>query len=225
MMIGAYELNQIYTGDCRELCRAIPDQSVKLAFADPPYWVNFKYGSGKTDEQMDRIDPAWLVQEMMRIAQVTIVTPGIVNTFDYPKPAWIYGWFKPGSTRRSMILNGFNTWEPALIYGKPQQRVYQDSSYLPTVSNLNDKSANFHGCPKPVSLMAELIEKFTSPGEIIFDPMIGSGTTAIAAKQHGRIWLGFEIDPATAEQARRRVANTQPPLIVMDAPEQMELSL
>jgi DNA modification methylase len=51
---------------------------------------------------------------------------------------------------------------------------------------------------------------------------MGSGTTAVAAYLTGRNWIGFEIDPAVAEQARYRVANTQPPLF-MPQPEQAGL--
>jgi DNA modification methylase len=220
--LGPYELNQIYTGDARVLAKEIPDKAAKLCFCDPPYWVGYRYGNGKTDEQMEYIDPAWLVEQSRRLASVALITPGIINAFDYPKPDWIYGWFKPGSTRRSMVLNGFNTWEPILVYGQPSKRVYQDSSYLPTVSNLNDKGANFHGCPKPLNLMIELIERFTAIGDIVIDLVVGSGTTAIACKMLGRNYLAFEIDPATADKARQRVAMTQPPLFVVQ-PEQLPL--
>lgn len=220
-MIGPYELNQIVTGDCRELAKVIPDSSFTLGFCDPPYWVNFEYGNGQNDAQMDYIDPTWLVTELRRIAQVVLITPGIINTYNYPRPDWIYGWFKPGSTRRSMTLNGFNTWEPILTYGQPPKRVYQDSSYLPSVSNLNGKDANFHGCPKPLNLMMELIERFTDVGDSVIDLCVGSGTTALACKKLGRNYLAFEVDPATADKARQRVAMTQPPLFTLSAPEQL----
>lgn len=216
--------NAIVTGDARELASRIPGESVDLVFADPPYYVGFTYGTGVNDRSMTPVEPAWIVEQALRIAPVALITPGIVNVYDYPRPAWIYGWFKPGSTRRSMVLRGFNTWEPVLVYGQPAKRVYQDSSYLPSVSNLNGKDASFHGCPKPLSLMLELIERFTSPGDVVCDFFLGSGTTAIAARKLGRQYIGFEIDPATAERARERVQNTQPPLFVPE-PEQMEMAV
>ena len=202
----------VYQGDARELARAIPDGSIDLAFTDPPYGVGFKYESGISDDSMDWGSPGWLVAESLRVAQVCLITPGIINMWSYPRPGWIMGWFKPGSTGRSMVLNGFNTWEPILVYGKPKRRVYQDSYYLPSVSNLGSKSANFHGCPKPVGLMLRLIEHFTSPGDIVLDLMVGSGTTAIAAKMLGRKWLTFEISPRTVILTRERIRLTQPPL-------------
>jgi hypothetical protein len=218
--------NGIYTGDARELAKAIPDASIDVAFCDPPYFVGFRYGSGQMDSEMRQIVPHFLVDEMARVASVVLITPGIVNLFHYPPPDWVYGWFKPGSTRRSMVLNGFNTWEPVLVYGRPKNRVYQDSSYLPSASNLNDKSANFHGCPKPINLLVELVEKFAPAHAVVLDPMVGSGTTAIACKMLGRRYLAFEIDPGVAQMARERVRNTQLPLFVPEPQQQsMELAL
>ena len=211
------ESQGIYTGDVRDLLPQVPDDSAALMFCDPPYWVGFRYGTGKTDDEFDYVEPEWIVAEGLRVASCVLITPGILSFYRYPPADWIYGWFKPGSTRRSAVLNGFNTWEPVLVYGKPVKNVWQDSSYLPSVSNLNDKSANFHGCPKPVNLLIELVDKFTYPGDTVIDPMIGSGTTAIAAKKLRRRWLGFEIDPEFVERARERVRLTQPPLFTVDA--------
>ena len=119
MKLGPYDLNSIITGDARELSKAIPDASVDLIFTDPPYNVGFLYGSGKTDLEMDIFEPAALVAESLRIGAVVLITPGIINVWNYPRPNWLIGWFKPGSTGRSMILNGFNTWEPILVYNAP----------------------------------------------------------------------------------------------------------
>jgi hypothetical protein len=216
--------NQIVTGDARMLAERIPGASVGLVFVDPPYRVGFVYGSGISDEEMPVYRPELLVQHARRIAPLVLITPGMTHFWEYPPSDWICGWFKPGSTRRSAVLNGFNTWEPILVYGKPKKRVYQDSSYLPTVSNLNGPDANFHGCPKPLALMRWIVEQFTEPGDIVVDFMVGSGTTAIAAKELGRNYIAFEIDPITADLARERVRNTQPPLFVPE-PEQLEMVL
>ena len=44
----------------------------------------------------------------------------------------------------------------------------------------------------------------SEPG-LVLDPFIGSGTTAIAAEQHGRNWLGIELNPTFAQLATARV--------------------
>ena len=214
-------LNQIVTGDARELAKRIPDKCAALAFADPPYWVGYNYGN-KTDRDMDYIDPLWLANELQRVAVVAAITPGIINSEDYPKPDWKLAWFKFGSTGRSGI-GGFNVWEPILIYGKCSKRFWQDAINLPQWNNLSDDS-DFHKCPKPLKLLTWLIEGMTDANDLVIDFTCGSGTTCKAAKMLGRNYIAFEIDPNTAERARERVRNTQPPLFVLQ-PEQTVMEL
>ncbi|MCX7023124.1 MAG: site-specific DNA-methyltransferase [Spirochaetes bacterium] len=62
-----------------------------------------------------------------------------------------------------------------------------------------------HPAQKPEKLVAKLILASTRPGELVFDPFLGSGTTAVVAKKLGRRWLGVEIDPEWALTALRRL--------------------
>jgi adenine-specific DNA-methyltransferase len=62
-----------------------------------------------------------------------------------------------------------------------------------------------HPTQKPVMAMLPLIMAFSRMRDIILDPFVGSGTTAVAAKQLGRRFIGIEIDPAYARQADERM--------------------
>lgn len=64
---------------------------------------------------------------------------------------------------------------------------------------------NDHPTTKPLPLMLELLELFTSPGELVVDPFCGSGSTGVAAIRLGRRFIGIEIDPTYAELARERL--------------------
>jgi len=203
-MLGPYPLDSIITGDARQLAQAIPDASVKLAFADPPYWVKFKYANGKTDADMDYIDPAWLVSEMLRIAPVAMITPGIGHMFSYPKPYWVINWYKPAAMGRN-VSGGVNSWEPILVYGK----VRIDIDVIQSQVRFQH-GAEFHTCPKPLRLMTQIVERYSAPGDTVLDLFVGSGTTCVAAKILERRYLAFEIDPAIADKARARVADTLP---------------
>jgi len=58
----------------------------------------------------------------------------------------------------------------------------------------------------------------------VLDPMVGGGTVPAVCKMLNRRYLAFEIDPDTAELARQRVAQTQPPLPLV-IPEQQTMTL
>jgi hypothetical protein len=76
----------------------------------------------------------------------------------------------------------------------------------------NGGFANWGKCEAFTSRMIEALSD-----NIVFDPFTGGGTVPAVCKMLGRNYLAFEIDPATAEMARQRVANTQPPLFVPEA--------
>jgi site-specific DNA-methyltransferase (adenine-specific) len=73
-----------------------------------------------------------------------------------------------------------------------------------------------HQTQKPLALMELLVRLFSNPGELIADPFAGSGTTGVAAIRQGRRFLGWELDPAYAAIARKRI---------QAAREQLELGL
>jgi DNA modification methylase len=63
-----------------------------------------------------------------------------------------------------------------------------------------------HPCEKPIPLLEFYINNSSEKNDIVFDPFIGSGNTAVAAKNLGRRYLGFEIDEEHYEKALKRIA-------------------
>ena len=76
------------------------------------------------------------------------------------------------------------------------------------VWELAPESANRvnHPAPFPVELPQRLIDLYTYRGDVVLDPFMGSGTTAVAAVRTGRHFLGYDTDEAYAKAARERVA-------------------
>jgi site-specific DNA-methyltransferase (adenine-specific) len=70
-----------------------------------------------------------------------------------------------------------------------------------------------HPAPFPVELPRRFIELYTFKGELVLDPFIGSGSTAVAAAQTGRAWVGYEISDEYAEMTRKRVAAVEANLL------------
>lgn len=66
-----------------------------------------------------------------------------------------------------------------------------------------------HSATFPVELPAWFIKLFTQPGDVVLDPFMGSGTTALAGIQQGRNFVGIDISKEYVELARKRTANQQ----------------
>jgi len=62
-----------------------------------------------------------------------------------------------------------------------------------------------HPTTKPLPLMRELVSLFSDPGELVLDPFAGSGSTGVACGMLGRRFIGWELDAAYYEIARRRL--------------------
>lgn len=63
-----------------------------------------------------------------------------------------------------------------------------------------------HPSQKPIELISKLIVCSTDVGDVVLDPFLGSGTTAVVAQILGRRWLGIENNPLYVELASQRIA-------------------
>jgi DNA modification methylase len=73
-------------------------------------------------------------------------------------------------------------------------------------------SPRHHPTEKPVRVLEVWIRYLTDPGDVVLDPMCGSGSTLVAAKRAGRRFIGVERDPRYCGIARGRLARTEWPL-------------
>jgi site-specific DNA-methyltransferase (adenine-specific) len=62
-----------------------------------------------------------------------------------------------------------------------------------------------HPYQKPEKLVARVVEASSRPGDLVIDPFLGSGTTAVVARRLKRRWLGFELDPDWVRTALKRL--------------------
>jgi modification methylase len=77
-----------------------------------------------------------------------------------------------------------------------------------------------HPAPFPIELPYRLIQLYTYEGELILDPFMGSGQTAIAALQSHRRYLGYEIDPEYVRLAEKRLEQF---ILKVNAPRRLDL--
>lgn len=207
--LGPYKLNRIYTGDARELSKAIPDESVDLIFTDPVY---------------DRIDDyRWLAETAARVLKpdsaclIWYATPLKDLTMDALRASGLtYRWdlslflSGPGGS----VLSGIICKKTDCFwFEKGKSKTYQhiwDVHIGITLSG--GKNINQHAWAKDYAVTWRWLNAFTETKAIVFDPFTGGGTVPAVCKMLDRCYLAFEIDPEIAELARQRVLQTQPPL-------------
>ncbi|UFS77197.1 site-specific DNA-methyltransferase [Tardiphaga sp. 37S4] len=104
--------------------------------------------------------------------------------------------------------SGFSSWN-----GGGRRNVFTH------LTNASDRHGE-HPTEKPISLMLELVDLFTQPGDVILDPFMGSGSTGVAAVRLGRRFIGIEKDPRFYEIACERIADavSRPDMFVTSRP-------
>lgn len=205
--------NQIIQGDCVEFMKEVPDKTFKLILTDPPYNAenigpNARKYEGQRMKLPEEEYKAWMLSwftEAQRIAENIVFTPGIANTNIYPQPFWQLCWHKPSAVSFNR-MGGFNAWEPIFIYSKPVKGARLGQDYIrQDTMNFGKGPEKEHSCPKPLVLWEKLIQYFSNEGELIFDPFMGSGTTAVACKRLGRKYCGTDIIKKYCEISRQRL--------------------
>ena len=189
------EAGIIYCGDCRDILPHLP--KVDLVLTDPPYGVGFRYDGYEDSEENYVTNILPIIKQLSDNSMA--VFGAMRHISKLPAFKWVLCWNKPGSTRRNAI-GGFSIWEPIFIYGN-NWKVANDSIRLPDCVN-HDKDNN-HPCPKPIKLFKWLLS--LNQSDIILDPFLGSGTTAVAAKELGRKFIGIEISEEYCAIAVKRL--------------------
>jgi DNA modification methylase len=87
--------------------------------------------------------------------------------------------------------------------GRKQTTLWEIPNNNPFGNGLREESSG-HGTQKPVECMRRPIANNSRPGQAIYDPFLGSGTSLIAAEMSGRVCYGLELDPAYVDVAVRR---------------------
>jgi hypothetical protein len=118
---------------------------------------------------------------------------------------WTLAYLTPGGQAVQLWQRKVNTfWKPVLWFTKGEYA----GDWVGDVcrSGVNDNDKRFHDWGQSESGMADLIERFTYPGQTILDPFMGAGTTGVVAVRLNRVFVGLDLDAAHVETARRRLA-------------------
>lgn len=92
-----------------------------------------------------------------------------------------------------------NRWTPHPLGAKPR-----DVLEIPVLCNgMVEKTS--HSTQKPEELIRRLVVASSQPGQLVVDPFVGSGTTAVVAEREGRRWIAGDADPRYVALARERI--------------------
>lgn len=93
--------------------------------------------------------------------------------------------------------------------GSPKKKVNESWKVQNVFTSIKTKEAKLHPTGKPLEWMDFLVETFSFPGETIYDPFAGSGTTLVSARRLGRDAIGVERDPEYYEEAKAIIGEDQ----------------
>ncbi len=113
---------------------------------------------------------------------------------------WTLAYLTPGGQavqQWNAKVNAF--WKPVLLFGQALDWIGDVCQ-----SRTNDNDKRFHGWGQSESGMADLVERLSRPGDLVCDPFLGGGTTAVCALRLGRRFIGCDVDEScvTATMAR-----------------------
>ena len=224
----------IYHGDCRELLQHPSwDMSIDCVLTDPPYGVAFKstYGKDPIDREkyQQEIEDDQDVETAIASFDTTmnLMLPYLADTCEFyifsqwqVAPEWqkyleslsVHGielyqliiWEKGYPGIGDVKYNWGCGHEFIYYLKKGRRKVPYRRSAIIHVDKVRP-GTNVHPTQKPIELLKILIEYSTDPGQLVFDPYAGSGSSVVAAKELGRQGIGIEKKKEYAESARLRL--------------------
>ena len=225
-------INEVLHGDCTELMREIPDESVDLVLTDPPYGIAFnsnyraksilKSTEGIYNDGTDNtVFLAEVVCELDRVLKnnrhfywftrwdrVHLQLP-ILEKYFTIKNAIIW---KKNNWSMGDLQGAYAGQYEVILFAQKGRRILNEvdgKRRHPDILSYDriPSTQLRHSHEKPEELIEFLMRKSSDVGEVVLDPFAGSGTTAAVAKRLGRDFITMEMDEDYVEIANERINN------------------
>lgn len=193
--------DRLLQGDCVELLKEFPSESVDLVVTDPPYLANYHDRLGRTLEHDIRGD--WLEPAFCEIARVLKNNRFCISFYGWHRAdLFLSAWKKAGlypvgqivwvkrydSAQRFLRYRHEGAYLLAKGHPQPEERP------LPDVLRWRYTGNKLHPTEKPVMAITPLIRHFSREDELVLDPFMGSGSILVAARKLGRRVVGIELN-------------------------------
>jgi site-specific DNA-methyltransferase (adenine-specific) len=225
-----YPCCTIVHDDCRDHLWRFPKQAFDLVITDPPYGMRIKaaqkhHGAIKWDDRfpsevLQAICDTDFIGGLARLGSYFfcrwdnlwdyqfrdgLVLPGAERAIKLRKPKSVLVWDKQLKGGQGDIAHEhIRDYEMALFYPGPEHKFKYRP---PSILSLAPTGNNAHPTQKPVELMQQIMDWYEF--ETVFDPFMGSGTTAIAAKKLGKHFFGFEANETYFNRAIFRISEIE----------------
>ena len=219
-------------GDCLEVMKDIPDESIDLIVTDPPYKVTSRGNAGNSGGMLQKeinrkgmvfnhnnISCKSYAPEFYRILKEgthCYVMTNHINLIEMLNVFTSVGfnfvkcliWNKGNKIMGQFYMNQF---EYIMFFRKGKARKINNCG-TSDVLNINNKKTkingkNLHDTEKPVELMKILIENSSKENDVVLDPFMGIGSSGIACINTNRNFIGIELDEKYFEIAKNRIEN------------------
>lgn len=206
-------LNKIICGDALKELKKLPDKSIDLILTDPPYGLNKSgikndydlsvfYASLPDSYRVLKDDAFYITFFSTKFLPKIFIN----NPFNY---FWNFVLYCPHGRVGSPI--GYTKYMSCTVFkkGNPKMTRRNKDIFVDTPGRMVEPDEGFidHPTPKPKTFTGELLKMFSKEGDIVLDPFIGSGSTAVACKVAGRNYIGIELDKVYHQLAEKRLEN------------------
>ena len=224
-------MGKLINGDAIDFMKTLEDESVDLIVTDPPYKVTARGNAGNSGGMMQSklsmqgkifkhndIRPIEYIPEFYRLLKDgshCYVMTNHVNLQEMLNTATECGfhfiksliWNKGNKIMGQFYMSQF---EYILFFRKGKSKKINkcgtaDILNVPNKKTKGEDGKNIHDTEKPVELMKILIENSSQEGELVLDPFLGVGATAMACKELNRDYIGIELDEKYYNIACKRV--------------------
>jgi site-specific DNA-methyltransferase (adenine-specific) len=219
---------QLYRGDCLKILPTIEAGSVDAVVTDPPYGKKTHAGArsmskGGSRRGHNRIDFASTTAGMIR-SSLGMIQPRrwCVSFIDWrhalsleqepPKGLEFVRlgiWSKLNPMPQLTGDRPATGWEAVAIFHAPGKKRWNGKGgpamWFHGTSRFGYFGPSNHPTEKPLGLIEKILGQFTDEGEMIADPFMGSGTTAVACLNTGRKFIGIELDKKYFDIAVNRI--------------------
>ena len=193
---------QLYHGDFREVGQQIRDQSIDLIFTDPPYIdedsLDLYQGLSELGNRVLKDGGSCLcyVTQTMLHQVLNVMSKNL----DY---YWIIS-IKHGGNNGRHGRGIFVEWKPILWFVKGKKK--RSSDFVADFVYSTPPEKILHRWEQSTKEAEYYISHLSSVGEVVLDPMMGTGTTGVASLSCSRNFVGFEKEKSTFDIARGRIS-------------------